>query len=682
MKKLLIISALLQLYGYTLIAQETKDLLKLSLDDLLNVEIISASKKVEMLFDSPLSASVITEQQIKNSGATSIPEVLRLAPGLIVREQSPGNFDVHIRGFDNVPPESEFNESTNSTTLVMINNRVVYNYFAGGTFWESIPIDINSIEKIEIIRGPSAALYGPNAVTGVIHIITKQPQENGAKLKSSIQAGSFRSTMGYQAYEYKKDNFDISVSTNFELRERQKKDYFELKRGIYVNSPGKLLGYITGTTTDNISVRYPDPELAVQKMGINSFLNYKVSDNFVLALNTGYQNSTVQKVFVDTRRTPLTTNDSKTAYVDAITKYKDLTTQVSYLSGKQNTKGSIGWGYHLNTLDLNSEYNYKNGNLSLRPGLSYRMAHYGGQFIGGHRNIITTALSLRSEYSFNGLRFILAIRGDKYNHPNDPYLSIQSSVSYSIEQNNIVRFVYSRSHRDPFILRSYLDKVILAPGTKIINKGNKNLKLLTMDMFEIGYRSNLSQDIRFDLEGFYSKSADYSDTIEMFDFMGDSLFTLVNEYLNTKLKVNQMGASINIEYIFNQMFMLSTFATIQKTDIEDFQPHLSTIPDSVLNFENKATPTVYGGFNINYQPDKEWNLNLNGYFYSDQTFRHLTGKANIPSKLILNSKVTYTVNKNAKVYLNVRNMLNDNDNEFVFADKIGIQFLAGTDFTF
>jgi len=666
----------------TLFAQDTRDLLKLSLEDLLDVEIVTASKKVEKLFNSPLSASVITEQQIKNSGALSIPEVLRLAPGLIVREQSPGNFDVHIRGFDNIPPESEFNESTNSTTLVMINNRVVYNYFAGGTFWESLPIDINSIEKIEIVRGPSAALYGPNAVTGVIHIITKHPQEKGAKLKSSIKTGSYRSRMGYQAIEYMQDKFDLTVSTNYELRERQNKEYYELRRDMYVNTPQELLGFITGTPAENINVRYPDPEMAVKKFGINSFFNYHISKDVTLALSAGYQNSTVQKVFVDTRRTPLTTNDSKTSYIDAYAQYMDLTTQVSYLSGNQDTKGSVGWGYHMNILDINSEYNFKSENLLLRPGISNRIAHYGGQFISGHQDIETTALYLRSEYSINDLRFILALRGDKYNNPEDPYLSFQSSVSYTIKEDNIVRFVYSRSHRDPFILRSYLDKVILAPGTMITNLGNRNLKLLTMDMFEMGYRFSLTPDIRFDLEGFYSISSDYSDTIERFVFGGDSLFTLVNEYQNTKLKANQTGISSSIEYIVHPNLILSAFGTTQKTNIEAFQPQLSTNPDSVLSFESKATPTFYGGFNINYQPFKNWNINLNSYFYSKQTFKHLSKETEIPSKFLLNSKVSFSVDENASVYFTVRNILNDDDNEFAFSDKIGIQFLAGTDLSF
>ncbi len=177
-----ILNTFIGLFGIILImfstninAQENEttnddDLFELDLEALMNMDIVSASKKVESLFDSPLSSSVITKDEIRNSGSTTIAEALRLVPGLIVREKTNGNFDVHIRGYENIPPNNKVNYSDNSITLVMIDNRIVYNYFQGGTFWETLPISIYDVERIEIIRGPSSALYGPNAVSGVINI--------------------------------------------------------------------------------------------------------------------------------------------------------------------------------------------------------------------------------------------------------------------------------------------------------------------------------------------------------------------------------------------------------------------------------------------------------------------------------------------------------------------------------
>jgi len=145
------------------------NLFDLDLEALMNIDIYSVSKKVESLFDAPLSASVLTREEIINSGATSIPEALRLVPGLIVREKTNGNYDVHIRGNDDVLG-AKLLYSENTMSLVMIDNRIVYSYLQGGTFWETLPVSVNDIKRIEVIRGPASALYGPNAVMGVIHI--------------------------------------------------------------------------------------------------------------------------------------------------------------------------------------------------------------------------------------------------------------------------------------------------------------------------------------------------------------------------------------------------------------------------------------------------------------------------------------------------------------------------------
>ena len=175
------------------------DIVGVSLEELyemiLNKDIVSASKSEETSFESPLSSTVITGREIEQSGVTSIPEALRLVPGVVVREKTPGNYDVHIRGNDNVPPKNILLYSENSMALVMIDGRAVYNYAFGGTFWETLPIGINDIERIEVIRGPSSALYGPNAVTGVVNIVTKDTKTPKPTFSASAQGGTNQSVI-------------------------------------------------------------------------------------------------------------------------------------------------------------------------------------------------------------------------------------------------------------------------------------------------------------------------------------------------------------------------------------------------------------------------------------------------------------------------------------------------------
>src|SRR6056297_2211891 len=118
------------------------DLYEMDLESLMQMEIVSASKKAEDIFDAPLGATVLKADQIKESGATSIMEALRLIPGLIVRETTPGNYDIHLRGYDGVDPKGLITLTANTMTLIMVNNRTVYSEFQGQTYWELLQINI------------------------------------------------------------------------------------------------------------------------------------------------------------------------------------------------------------------------------------------------------------------------------------------------------------------------------------------------------------------------------------------------------------------------------------------------------------------------------------------------------------------------------------------------------------
>ena len=185
-----------------------------------NQIIVSASKKEETIFEAPVSSTVITRQQIKRSGATNLQEAMRLVPGLIVRQQTNGNFDIHIRGFDNVPPNSDLINAANSITLVMIDGRPVYNFFSGGTFWETLPIDLIDVERIEVVRGPSSALYGPNAAAGVINIITRRIKKEAFYTNVDFQGGTPFSLINNASIGYNVKNVSFILSGNYSYRKR------------------------------------------------------------------------------------------------------------------------------------------------------------------------------------------------------------------------------------------------------------------------------------------------------------------------------------------------------------------------------------------------------------------------------------------------------------------------------
>lgn len=140
----------------------------MSLSELLHTEVTTVSKRPEEMFDSPAAVYVITNDAIQRSGARSIVEALRLAPGVNVTQLTAHDWDVSIRGFG---------DFVASKVLVLVDGRTVYNPAFAQTFWDLQQYPLEDIERIEVVRGPGGALWGANAVNGVINIITKDAKE-------------------------------------------------------------------------------------------------------------------------------------------------------------------------------------------------------------------------------------------------------------------------------------------------------------------------------------------------------------------------------------------------------------------------------------------------------------------------------------------------------------------------
>ncbi|MGZ8223076.1 MAG: TonB-dependent receptor plug domain-containing protein [Methylobacter sp.] len=165
---------LILLFSPWLCAEEQNEALNLSVEDLLNVEVTSVAKKAQSLNDAPAAVFVISNEDIKRSGATSIPDALRLAPGLDVAKIDANKWAVSSRGF---------NGRFANKLLVLIDGRSAYTRSFSGVYWENQDVMMEDIDRIEVIRGPGASLWGANAVNGVINIITKHSaQTQGASL--------------------------------------------------------------------------------------------------------------------------------------------------------------------------------------------------------------------------------------------------------------------------------------------------------------------------------------------------------------------------------------------------------------------------------------------------------------------------------------------------------------------
>lgn len=170
--------------------KEPADLFDMSIEELMNVEVAIASKNEVRMFDTPAAVYVVTSEDIRRSGATSIPDALRMVPGLQVASLSSSFTAVSSRGFNNLYAKR---------MLVMIDGRSIYTPLHGGVYWDMHDVMLQDVERIEVVRGPGGTLWGANAVNGIINIITKNAKDTQGGL---ITGGTGTEELGLGSIRY------------------------------------------------------------------------------------------------------------------------------------------------------------------------------------------------------------------------------------------------------------------------------------------------------------------------------------------------------------------------------------------------------------------------------------------------------------------------------------------------
>jgi iron complex outermembrane receptor protein len=193
-----------------------RDLENLTLEQLVNVKVTSVAKEQTDLFASPAAISVVSADDIRRLGITSLPEALRLVPGMDVAQIDANEWAVSARGF---------NAQFGRDLLVLIDGRTVYTPITAGVFWNSQDVVMEDLDRIEVIRGPGATLWGANAVDGVINIMSKSAKETqGLLVSSSVGSveqdsatvrygGELASNLYYRVYAKRSDVSDSTDST-------------------------------------------------------------------------------------------------------------------------------------------------------------------------------------------------------------------------------------------------------------------------------------------------------------------------------------------------------------------------------------------------------------------------------------------------------------------------------------
>ncbi|MCQ2216341.1 MAG: TonB-dependent receptor [Bacteroidales bacterium] len=484
---------------------------------IMNKSVTSASKKEEDSFVSPLSSTVLTKEEIRMYGATTIEEAFKLIPGVIVQQKTNGVYDIQLRGLSNIPDNNMLLYAQSNNVLLMVDGRAAFNYTTGTMNIDHLPISIEDIDRIEVVRGASSALYGSNAVQGVINIITEKPNVDSNAVGGSWQIGSQNTNIVDLAFRTAVSG-KLSLGATFNLQQRNRvtdKLYIHNNNGI-IGLPNEVGSYVDfgmapdkgsmptisianpvapgyysvaeinkmkyvdtsfGTVTDimdpergeSFEDRFPDPDVARKTVGANGYVSIALAPEMNIDITGGYgQQRVADATLIDNIYT-ISYQQLKNSYINVAAKLKRLDIRGSYYdSSNEFQVGTPELKLKEKQLQAMVAYDHLfmigDATLSFRPGVDFHwnnFSDYDNEFIrkfGGFLNSEATMKcitpSAKLDFGYENLRGIFAIRGDKTNMPDKWNISNMVSVSYKFNHKNFFRLSASRGMRSAVLMNT------------------------------------------------------------------------------------------------------------------------------------------------------------------------------------------------------------------------------------
>ncbi|MEW6235037.1 MAG: TonB-dependent receptor [Candidatus Omnitrophota bacterium] len=637
-----------------------KDAIELSLEELINVKITSVSKKPEKLTNAPAAVFVITQEDIKRSGATSIPEALRLAPGLQVARIDANKWAISARGF---------NDRYSNKLLVLIDGRTVYTPLFSGTYWESQDLLLEDVERIEIIRGPGAALWGANAVNGVINIITKNAKDTQGGL---LTAGAGTEERGFSGVRY---GGKLSDDAYYRIYAK----YFN--RDDSVNSAGD-------SQTDDWDAA---------RGGFR--LDWDESESDSLTLQGDFYSEELGGSYIIPELIPPYWRkfdaEDDAAGANALARWQhafsdtsDMALQFYYDWTQHDTPI---YGEDRDIFDFDFQHHYKYGE---RHDFVWGLgARYTSDDIGGSE-IVEFNPATREDYLFNAFLqddIMLAAEelyltlGAKFEHNDYTGFEIQPNarLRWSPHPHHTLWASVSRAVRTPARYEHDASIVlgVFPPGDPqnplpypflIWPKGDRDFTSENLIAYEMGYRCLASERLTLDAAAFYN---DYHDLINT------SLGTLIYEdsptkhfilplYADNQMKGEIYGGELTADCRLTswwRMQLAYTYLIIQLRPVGDRVGliYLHRIPDNpsvirLASFESFEYRSPHNQASLRSSFDLSRDVDLDFWFrYVDAMSR-----IDIPSYVTLDARLAWKPRKNLEFSLCGQNLLDNHRREF------------------
>jgi iron complex outermembrane receptor protein len=467
----------------------TRNLGDLSIEELMNESVTSVSKKETKLNQSPAAITVITQEEIRRSGLTSLPELLRVVPGLDVARINGNEWAISSRGF---------NAQFANKLLVMIDGRTVYTPASSGVFWDAQDVVLEDLDRIEVIRGPGSTLWGANAVNGVINITTKSAKDTQGTLISA-SGGT-----------------EDQPSSLIRYGGQLSKDLYYRVYVKYFNRDGMVDPSGAETADDWNTIR-------------GGFrMDWEPTVENKLTLQGDYYRGEAGQ---NLNQTSLTPPFARSVYLDThidganvvgrwtrtFSESSELSLQTYYDHVRQDN--GLGGTEYRDTYDIELQHRFQLGARNdIVAGAGYRFMDerispsFFISFFPDKRELQLFNVFVQDDITLveDRLHFTL---GSKFEHNDLTGLELQPSarLSWTPTERQTLWAAASRATRTPSLIqdggRLNFTTLPPAPGTPPAVAsffGNPNIEVETVTAYELGYRIEPAKRLSFDVAGFYN----------------------------------------------------------------------------------------------------------------------------------------------------------------------------------
>ncbi|MES2375988.1 MAG: TonB-dependent receptor plug domain-containing protein [Bacteroidota bacterium] len=535
---------------------------KLSVEELMNIEVTSVSKRSEKLSEVASAIQVITQEDIRRSGATNLPEALRLSPNLQVAQYNAYAWIISARGFNNV---------FSNKLLVMIDGRTVYSPLFAGVYWDAQSVLLEDIDRIEVISGPGGTLWGANAVNGVINIITKKAKDSqgiyvsaaaGTNLHDQVSArygGKIGSAITYRIYGMRNE-IDPTLNAN---RVNNNDNW-------YLNQGGFRLDY-DGGGANKLSFQ-GNLEYGTERTnpGPSSFDHQDIMGQWSHSFATG----------------------------------SDLQVQVYYDRMWRRDLPSL-LNDQLETYDIDLQHNFKVGkNNNLLWGLGYRFTHDDSQnttlfigFLPAIRNLHLYNGFIQDEIQLVPDIFKLTV-GTKLLHNDYSGFEIQPSARFAWTpgQQQTVWASVSRAVRTPsrIDVDYHIPTYPVSSTTQSVG-GGPNFVSEKLYAYELGYRVQAGKKLSLSVATFYN---DYDDLYSVEVVPGTKTYLIQNG-----MEGNSEGIELSALYQAANCWRLRGGYTFLHKNIKDKPGHVFDVTYEGTDPQNQVVIQSMFDLFKNFQVD-------------------------------------------------------------------------------